>query len=422
MLTGHGDMPDTPDDSTLPGQGPPGLADPEALRAFLSDHLMNDIMPFWLRHAVDEAGGLNTCLDDEGRLVSRDKWLWSQWRAVWVFSRLHRKVDASGRWLALADHVLSFCVEHGWDPSQRGWRLRVAGDGAPLAGCESLYVDAFAIYGLAEHYRATGSQRSASWARRTADAAIERLASPHDAIPHFPYPIPPGARVHGLPMMFSLVLWELGRALDEPRYRDAALALADEVFNDFYRPDRDVILERIAAGGGELPGPEGTAVVPGHAIECMWFQAHIAHGRGDRDRLAECFRLTRRHLELGWDDDHGGLRLAVDADGRAEVGWAHADTKLWWPHTEALYAVALAHEHTRADWCVSWFDQLADYSFNHYPHPQGEWRQKLDRRGRPITDVVALPVKDPFHLPRALLLTIGSLDRRAAANQNGDDR
>ena len=34
----------------------------------------------------------------------------------------------------------------------------------------------------------------------------------------------------------------------------------------------------------------------------------------------------------------------------------------------------------------------------------GEWRQRLDRAGQPVTELIALPVKDPFHLPRAALL------------------
>jgi N-acylglucosamine 2-epimerase len=53
-----------------------------------------------------------------------------------------------------------------------------------------------------------------------------------------------------------------------------------------------------------------------------------------------------------------------------------------------------------------------DLSFKHYPVPEhGEWTQKLDRQFRKITDVVALPVKDPFHLPRAIMLCVESLAR-----------
>ena len=132
--------------------------------------------------------------------------------------------------------------------------------------------------------------------------------------------------------------------------------------------------------------------------------------------MREAVRLIRRHCDVGWDREFGGLLLAVDADGRAEVGWKFADTKLWWPHTEALYALLLANELSREPWCLEWYRRVHDYAFSHYPdRAHGEWRQKLDRHGQPITDVVALPVKDPFHLPRALMLCLESLNRVTSA-------
>jgi N-acylglucosamine 2-epimerase len=104
----------------------------------------------------------------------------------------------------------------------------------------------------------------------------------------------------------------------------------------------------------------------------------------------------------------------VDADGRDEVGWKFADAKLWWPHTEALYATLLAHEHTGEAWAMDWHEKVRRYSFSHYPVAgHGEWTQRLDRRGRPMSEVVALPVKDPFHLPRALIYCIDVLERLA---------
>jgi len=43
----------------------------------------------------------------------------------------------------------------------------------------------------------------------------------------------------------------------------------------------------------------------------------------------------------------------------------------------------------------------------------GEWTQRLDRQGRPFSETVALPVKDPFHLPRALIYCVNALQRLA---------
>ena len=382
------------------------------LRTFLKDHLLESIVPFWLKHAVDPAGGLNSCIRDDGEVASRDKWLWSQWRAVWVYSSLYNLIEQRDEWLDLAKHICNFAVRFGWDEQVGGWVLCLSGDGKVIRGCDSIYVDSFAIYGLTALARATGDDQYTALAQKTADHALRRLAMPHDEIPHFPYPVPKGARVHGIDMMFALMFWELGQCVDEDKYREAAIVHCDEVFGHYYRPDRDMLLERIAADRSEFPPPLGTTINPGHVIESMWFQIHIARDRNDQKRIDKAVQLIKRHLEMAWDDEYGGMHLAVDADGGDEIGWEFADTKLWWPHTEAMYALLLAYEHCREDWCLRWYDKVHEYAFAHYPVPGcGEWRQKLDREGKPMTDVVALPVKDPFHLPRALIYCVDVLGR-----------
>ena len=47
-------------------------------------------------------------------------------------------------------------------------------------------------------------------------------------------------------------------------------------------------------------------------------------------------------LELGWDKKYGGIRYFIDIEGRPPEH-LERDMKLWWPHTEALYALLLAH-------------------------------------------------------------------------------
>lgn len=392
------------------------------VRDRLRCELFDSVLPFWEQHAFDPAGGLNTCIDDEGRVISRDKWLWSQWRAVWVFARVFR-LTRDERWLNYARKTMDFCIRVGWDNSEHGWVLRVDGDGGVLDGYQSVYVDGFAIYGLTELLRGVPNDaRAIEWARRTADSVLHRLGDPHDRIPHFPYPVPAGMRVHGIPMIFSLSFWELGQVLQDSRYQAAALEMSDEIFSSFYRADRDLILERINTDGSESAPPLGTAVVPGHAIEDMWFQMHIARDRSDQPRIAHCVYMIRRHLELGWDEEFGGILLAVDANGSADVGWKFSDTKLWWPHTESMYALLLAYEYSRQPWCLEWFERVYEYSLAKFPIATGEWRQKLDRTGQPLGATVALPVKDPFHLPRALILCGEVLDRLLSDRQTNSER
>jgi N-acylglucosamine 2-epimerase len=389
-----------------------GEADPmaRALRA----HLRNHVMPFWEKHAWEEpTGSLCTCIGDDGAVRSRDKWMWSQWRAVWVFSRLHRTMNMGGHWLEGAQRIAAFCGRHGWMDRDGGWALVLSGDGEILRGHESTYTDAFAVYGLAELHRAAPSKATEAVGRRSADAALRQLACPYDTLPHFPYPVPVGAKPHGVPMMWSLVLAEAGEAFGESRYLAAAGRLADETMRDFRRREDGMMVELVGLDGSPWPPPRGTAVVPGHAIESMWFQLRALEILGGNPaRKAEALQTMRCHLEFGWDRTHGGLLLARDADGRTDVGWDFADLKLWWPHTEALYGVLLAWSETGDNAWLEWYGKLWSVCLAHFVDwEHGEWRQKLNRDLTPWEGVVALPVKDPFHLPRSLILQIELLER-----------
>lgn len=372
--------------------------------------LLDNVLPFWHRHAFDANGGINTCIGDDGKILSRDRWNWSQWRAVWVWSKLYNNFGRRQEWLERAQGIYKFVTAHG--PLEDGhWPLLLDGDGKLLRGYESLYVDGFALYGLTELLRATGDAQVRGHALRTYRAVRAALDAPEPP-PAWPYPIPAGRIAHGISMIFSLAFHELADATGDAEIRRAAIEHHRRVMEVFLRPQRDVVLEFLASDGRELPPPQGTAVLPGHAIESMWFQMHIARANNDRAVCQVAARTIQRHLELGWDPEFGGLFLAVDADGRPEVGWAHAQTKLWWPHTEALYATLLAYETTGEPWCLEWHERVRQYSYAHYPVPQhGEWRQKLDRQGRPITATLVLPVKDPFHLPRALMYCVEVLER-----------
>lgn len=387
------------------------------LHADLTTCLHTQVLPFWFKHGVDPSGGICTCLDDDGRRLSGDKWLWSQWRAVWIFSRLYRRTGERQH-LELARHIYEFCSKYGWDEQAAGWRLCVSAEGVALKGHESLYVDGFAMYALAEFIEVTSDETAIGWARKTAESVELMLRKPHDRIPSYPYPTPTGMRAHGLPMIFSLSFLALSVALDDPAYQKVSCSLSDEVFERFYRPDRDLVIERINADGTEGTGPLGTTVVPGHVIESMWFQIDVALRNRRADRVVHAVKLIRRHLEVGWDDRYGGLLLAVDADGRKDVCWPYASYKLWWPHTEAMYALIRAYELTGEAWCLEWYHRVHQYAFSHFPHPTaGEWIQRLDETGNPTKEVVALPVKDPFHLPRTLLLSLESLERMMAADR-----
>lgn len=375
------------------------------LRAFLEDHLNHFIMPFWKKVGLDEEGGLCTCIADDGSIISRDKYMWSQLRAIWTFSAMHNHIEPSNpTWLQMAKNIAHFAMKHGRD--EKGfWVFAVKHDGSPHTGATSIYAQGFAILGFCELYRATKDRQYLDVALDAYHRVVKRLAS-DEPLPVAPYAVPEGMKTHGISMMFSFSFHELAKDTGDATIAKAAADYTHQVMHHFMRDEKNALVEYVSKSGEFVDCPEGRCIVPGHAIETMWFQIHQFEHLGQREKSRRAVEIIKRHVELGWDKELGGIYLGMDLDGK-EPYWKFADTKLWWPQTETLYALLLSHAITGEQWCLDWYWKMHEVAFKHYPvHPHGEWVQRLDRQFKPFNKLVALPVKDPFHLPRALICSI----------------
>jgi N-acylglucosamine 2-epimerase len=162
---------------------------------------------------------------------------------------------------------------------------------------------------------------------------------------------------------------------------------------------------------------------PGHAIECMWFILNEAQRAGDSVMTERAQSVILASVEAGWDPVHGGLFRFIDRDGgrpRGElIGGRYEtlvvdtwDVKLWWPHSEALYSTLLAYSLTRDARAMRAYQKVHEYTFKTFPNPDPrvrEWIQIRNRSGDPVEQVVALPVKDPYHILRNMLLIVDLL-------------
>jgi N-acylglucosamine 2-epimerase len=283
-----------------------------------------------------------------------------------------------------------------------------------IEGQSSIVVDAFAIYGLVEYFRLTGNAEALEIARDTAHSCLDRLARP-GSYKTAPYPTPPGMRPQREAMQFSLMFCELGHELPDETILAAGLSYGRDVLDHFYRTDREVLLEYLGLDNSVWDTPAGRAMVPGHAIESLWFQIHNFSRIGDTARARQAAAAMRPCFEKGWDYEYGGLFLGIDVEDREPPYWKNAEKKIWWPFTEAFCGALMAYEQLGEDWCLDWYWQCHDWAFAHFPDKEhGEWTQKLDRFGNKIDDLIALPVKDPYHLPRGLIIAIETLERLTA--------
>lgn len=382
-----------------------------ALLDLYRSELLDRTIPFWLKYGIDwNHGGICTCISDDGRILSGDKYVWSQLRAIWTFSALYNLIERRQEYLDAATHIFNYIKDCGRN-GKGEWLYCLDKNGAPLFdGATTIYADGFAIYGFTEFAKASGNPEAIALARQTFANVQRRLTVP-GSYQTLPLPIPTGAKAHGISMIFSLAFDELGQHLSDGAIMDAGLAHASQVMDVYRRPERKRLYEFVNLDGSPFAGPGGHLTVPGHAIESMWFMIHIFQRAGNVERVRQAVECIRWHLELGWDNHYGGIVRAIEPEGMPPWN-ALTDGKIWWVHTEALYALLLAHSITREAWCLDWFERVNDYAFSHFPVPQsGEWIQNLDRHGRKTETLAALPVKDPFHLSRALIQSIGILER-----------
>src|SRR3972149_6613701 len=69
---------------------------------------IQNVVPFWMQHAIDADGGMNTCIHDDGTVINRDRWGWSQGRALWFFSKLFNSIEPLKEWLDIAHGIYRF--------------------------------------------------------------------------------------------------------------------------------------------------------------------------------------------------------------------------------------------------------------------------------------------------------------------------
>ena len=404
---------------------------------FYSHELKDNILRFWLKRCLDgEFGGYLNCFDNRGvKLVSHDKYTWSQGRFLWMFSRLCTTKaplftdDERSAFLRLAESGYDFLEKHcliGPDD----WRcvFLMERDGSPKKVGDydtldmSIYADCFVVIGMAAYSVASGNVRAFRFAMNLYESIRRRVEE--GAFNTLPYPLDPEYRAHGIPMILTNVAKEL---LEAARIHDPASCrglledmrrTATDVVENFMDGNH-IIHEVIGRGNGPVAGLLGQHANPGHSIEDSWFIHDAAVLLDDPSLSKTAAEIMKKAFEIGWDDRFGGILHFVNLEGDPLVFESDSDEptitlvkggwgdKLWWVHSETLYASLLFHAVTGDDKFMEIHDKVLDYVEKHFINPDrktGEWIQILTREGLPQDKVVALPVKDPFHITRNLLL------------------
>ncbi|MGC8935378.1 MAG: AGE family epimerase/isomerase [Thermoproteota archaeon] len=365
--------------------------------------LLNDVVPFWLKHSLDhEYGGYLHFLDRDGSVYSTDKGMWIQCREAWLFSKLYNTVEKRKEWLNAARLGYEFITKHGFDSDGRMF-FELTREGKPLRKRRYLFAECFGVMAFAEYYKATGKEEALQRAKETYKLVVRLHKNPDASTP--PKIFPQTRAMKSLAMQFMLICisQEIRKVDSDPLYEEVINDSLYQILNHFLKREKRALLENVGPNGEYLDSPEGRCVNPGHSIEVSWFIMHEGIHRNDSSLIDTALKILEWSLELGWDKMHGGILYFVDVEGKPPAQLEH-DMKLWWPHTEALYALLLAYYLTKEEKYASWYKKVHDFTFSHFPDPEyGEWFGYLHYDNTIANRLKGSLWKGPFHIPRALL-------------------
>ncbi len=135
----------------------------------IKGHLVKDIIPFWKDLKDNEFGGFYGEMDFDLNLLKRaDKGGILNSRILWFFSNAYLMLGGEDN-LRAAKHAYDFLRTAFYDKENGGVFWSVSYDGRPSDDTKHTYNQAFAVYGLASYYSASGDREALSLAYSLVD-------------------------------------------------------------------------------------------------------------------------------------------------------------------------------------------------------------------------------------------------------------
>ena len=379
------------------------------LRQEIVQDLTENILHFWATHAPDPDGGFYGTLTFDGKpRAGASKGGILNARILWTFSAAYRMLEDE-QYLTLANRAQRYFLDHFIDPEYGGSFYTVTAGGEPLDTQKDAYQNAFAVYGLSEHYRATGNKESL-------DAAI---AIYRKMIEHHYDPVNGGfigcVECRGRGAQFSRE-WEKFE-IESPKTMNTNLHVLEALTNlyrvwkddglrEHLRKEIDVMSHKVL---NQATWHEQLFLTMdwvnqqdidsyGHDIEFSWLLVEAAEVLGDEEILKDTRRIAVNvaavQLEEGIDEKGAMMN---------EKSGEHLNANLsWWSQNETvvgfLNAWHISGDRKFLDAAVRTWEWIKEYMID---YEYGEWYGGVSPDGTPRKNgVKADQWRCPYHNSR----------------------
>ncbi|MCY1152801.1 MAG: AGE family epimerase/isomerase [Sphaerochaetaceae bacterium] len=372
--------------------------------------LFDGVIPFWINYSLDlKNGGYYTCLDEDGTVYDTDKFTWMQAREIWCFSHIYNRYGEKYKYLLDAaklgiDFLLKNLVSKNGD-----FYFSSDEKGNPLIAPYNIYSDCFACMAIAEYGFAINDNSYLDLSKKIYANIQKRKDNPKGK---YNKAEENERKFHSFG--FSMIQVNLAQVLkrfdDNPFYDQMIFNETKLIIENHIDEKQKIVFERVSLDKKRYNCMENRLLCPGHTCELIWFLAKSAKDNNDIQLIDLLSRALLWTLERGWDEKYGGIFYYQDSEG-FPTEKVESNMKLWWVHVEALYATLYLYSLTKNEELFNWYVKIHSWSFSHFNDDKyGEWYGYLERDGSLAKTMKGGKWKGMFHLPRALIESISTIE------------
>ena len=374
-------------------------------------NLSASVIPFWYNNSPDwEHGGSFSCLDLRGNVYDSKKYVWLVARSAWMFARLFNVFDRDPDYLKMAELGIDYLWKYARDDQGR-YYFSLTRKGEPWFFQRKPYGAVFAMMAYLEYFKASGKAEYKKEAIDLFRKIHQWIQDPARLGRPSMQGVPAMSNLADVMVLASMAL-ELAAVENDPQYQEIMVSALKQCRRHF-NPELKILMENVPDDPDQniVQWPEGRLFNPGHSIEVAWFVIHLLEYVEDSEMFSLALDALEGSLNFSWDQQYGGIYYFMDVEGKPTLQ-LESGMKLWWPHTEAIYALVLAFCRTEDARWLEWLDKVHDYAFSHFvDNENGAWFGYCDRYGTLTHTSKGSHYKGFFHVPRALLFSILEIDR-----------
>lgn len=350
--------------------------------------LLNKLLPFHSSNILDDSfGGIFTALDKDGNIISTDKNIWGEARALFSYSSACIAYGAKKEYVEICESIFAFLRKC----TMEGGKLPfiVSRDGVAKTVKDNLHSECYAALACACFYKLTKREE----VKENAMFFFDHSTRLYDDMC--------AGEVHGMMNRFaihSLVHYvsSFMRECDDKYDAYFKKSVDNMIDGGYFRDDLDLLLDYKTKEGEK---PEGIAniCIPGDSFVAAWVLMSENMSEPDCREAQFAKKILDAALKYHKNDRFGLTPLTYHIDDSVRYGEYR-----YWPQWEALVAYRYA-EKLFGETKYTKFGNEIEISIERYlmNEERAEFYCELDENANAIGDGFR---GDLFHIPRALMM------------------